>query len=283
MAQAYENRLIRVVNYIHDNLDGDLSLDALSDVAAMSRFHWHRIWTAMTGETLAQTTRRIRLHRASVMLVFEDATLPEIAARCGYPDQASFTRAFRERMGVTPGVFRDRGRALPPLRFDSHSRENDMTYEVRLSEEAVRKVAGIEHKGAYQEISRAFETLAATLAARGQIAQMREMVGVYYEDARSMPVEDLRSYAGAVVPEQFDVTEPFKKVELSGGEYAVLTFHGPYTGLQKAYDFFFGEWLTGSGRDAANSPCFEKYLNTPADTAPENLVTEIYMPLVSAS
>lgn len=99
MAQAYENRLIRVVNYIHDNLDGDLSLDALSDVAAMSRFHWHRIWTAMTGETLAQTTRRIRLHRASVMLVFEEASLSEIAARCGYPDQASFTRAFRERMG----------------------------------------------------------------------------------------------------------------------------------------------------------------------------------------
>ena len=47
---SYEKRLLRVISYIHDNPAGDLSLDTLADVAAMSRFHWHRVFSAMMGE-----------------------------------------------------------------------------------------------------------------------------------------------------------------------------------------------------------------------------------------
>ena len=65
MANAYEARMLRVIDYIHDNLDGDLSLDNLADVAAMSRFHWHRVFHAMTGETCAAAVRRVRLNRAA--------------------------------------------------------------------------------------------------------------------------------------------------------------------------------------------------------------------------
>ncbi len=59
MAHPYEDRILRVLDYIHDNPAGDLSLDALADIAAMSRFHWHRVFRSVTGETLAQTVRRI--------------------------------------------------------------------------------------------------------------------------------------------------------------------------------------------------------------------------------
>jgi AraC family transcriptional regulator len=64
MSAPYEQRILRVLNYIHDTPAGDLSLDQLADVAAMSRFHWHRVFHAVTGETCAQAVRRIRLHRA---------------------------------------------------------------------------------------------------------------------------------------------------------------------------------------------------------------------------
>ena len=75
MTNANEKRLLRVFDHIHDNPAGDLSLDALSDVAAMSRFHWHRVFRAMTGETLAQAVRRIRMQRASYLLVMTDEPL----------------------------------------------------------------------------------------------------------------------------------------------------------------------------------------------------------------
>jgi len=277
MTRSYEDRLVRVVNYIHDNLDGDLSLDALADVAAMSRFHWHRIWTAMTGETLALTTRRVRLYRAAVMLALEDAPVETIAARCGYPDRASFARAFRETMGVTPGKYRSLGRATPPLW--PNRKDITVTYDVKLTTQSPRRVAGVLHEGSYLEISRAFETLGTTLAARGAIHLMAGMLGIYHHDPRNVPEADLRALAGVSVDADFDIAEPLQEVVLPGGEYAVLRFPGPYTGLQSAYDYFLGPWLAQSGRDPDESPCFEVYLNSPMDTAPEALLTDIYLPL----
>ncbi len=69
MPNACETRLIRVLDYIHDNPAGDLRLDTLADVAALSRFHFHRVFHAMIGEAAAQTVRRLRMYRASVALV----------------------------------------------------------------------------------------------------------------------------------------------------------------------------------------------------------------------
>ncbi len=65
MPLTYEQRVLRVLQYIHDHPSEDLSLDALADIAATSRFHWHRVFQALTGETCAQAVRRIRLSLAA--------------------------------------------------------------------------------------------------------------------------------------------------------------------------------------------------------------------------
>ena len=78
--RSYEARLLRVLAYIYDNLDGDLSLDTLAEIACMSRFHWHRVFRAMTGETLADAIRRIRMAKAANALVLEnDAPVADVA------------------------------------------------------------------------------------------------------------------------------------------------------------------------------------------------------------
>ena len=110
--QVYEARLLRVLSYIYDHLDGDLSLDAVADVACMSPHHWHRVFRAMTGETLADAIRRVRLLKAADALVSEDAPVADIAERYGYSNLASFSRAFSAQHGKPPGAFRD----------DSHER-----------------------------------------------------------------------------------------------------------------------------------------------------------------
>lgn len=67
MALSYEQRVLRVLQYIHDNPAADLSLDALAEVGMTSRFHWHRVFQALTGETCAQAVRRIRLSLAATV------------------------------------------------------------------------------------------------------------------------------------------------------------------------------------------------------------------------
>lgn len=277
MVNVTENRMIRVLDHIHDNPAGDLSLDALADVAAMSRFHWHRVFRAITGETAAQAVRRMRMHRAAVALVQTDQPPDQIARAVGYPNPASFTRAFTDCYAMSPTGFRKRGelRPYPPTQRP----EVPLMYSVILRHDPARRLAAMPHKGPYPEIGRAFEKLGATMGARGLYAQVGHMVGVYYDDPSATPAADLRSHAGLEVGSDTPLTAPLEEVRLPAGRHAVLTFKGPYAGLPAAYDQLFSTWLPGSGNEPADSPVFEVYLNSPMDTAPEDLITEICLPL----
>ena len=117
MASAYEKRILRVLDYIHANPAGDLSLDALADVAAMSRFHWHRVFHGMTGETLACAVRRIRLHRSACWLVQTEKPIAEIANMAGFGNVQTYTRVFSASLQPFPCSFSQTGRidlALSP-------------------------------------------------------------------------------------------------------------------------------------------------------------------------
>ncbi|PZQ97973.1 MAG: AraC family transcriptional regulator [Cereibacter sphaeroides] len=277
MSKGLEKRILRMLDYIYANPAGDLSLDALAEVAAMSRFHWHRVYRATTGETVAQTVRRMRMHRAAMALIHSETDLAGIAAMVGYPNVTSFSHTFRELYSVSPSAFRKRGDLrpfLPPLRNGE-----TLMYDVIIRTDPPRRLAAMPHEGAYLRINLAFEKLGATLGARGLTGRIGKMVGVYYEDPSAKPENELRSHAGVEVGEDFPIEAPLEEVRLPGGRTAVLTFTGPYAGLPAAYDQLYSIWLPDSGEEPAHSPAFEVYLNTPMDTPPHALKTEICLPL----
>ena len=277
MTNPNEKRLLRVLDHIHDNAGGDLSLDTLSDIAAMSRFHWHRVFRAMTGETMAQAVRRIRMHRASYLLVMTDTPQAQIAARVGMPNAASFRRLFAEQFSMTPAAFRKRGELRPFTR--NQPQETRLMYPVTIRDQAPLRLAAVPYQGAYHEISRAFQKLSAVMASRDLFRNAGRMVGVFYDDPQSVAVPDLRSLAGFEITGSTAIADPLKDVTLAAGRHAVLTYKGPYAGLPAAYDQLFGIWLPASGEEPADAPSFEVYLNSPMDAAPEDLVTELHLPL----
>jgi AraC family transcriptional regulator len=271
-----ERRILRVLDHIHDNPAGDLSLDALADVAALSRFHWHRLFRAVTGETVAQAVRRIRLDKASVALVQTDAPVAEVARSVGYDSADSFARAFREGFGTTPAAFRRRGELRPFI--PGHPSRSTLMYPVDLRHDPARRLAAMPHRGPYIEIGRAFQKLSATMGARGLFAHAGAMIAVYYDDPTGAP-ETLRSHAGFEIIGDAAIDPPLEEVDLPATRVAVLTHTGPYAGLPAAYDQLYGVWLSASGEVPADIAPYEVYLNTPMDTAPEALVTEIHLPL----
>jgi AraC family transcriptional regulator len=277
MPNDYERRLIRVLDHIFDHPSGDLSLDALADVAAMSRFHWHRVFHAMTGETTAQAVRRIRLHRAAMSLVHGARPVAAIAAEVGYPNLASFTRAFTDAYGMPPATFRKRGEPRPTTpRFRTGV---PLMFPVDVQTRPAMRLAALPHRGEYNAIGRAFDKLTSIFAARGLFPKVRGMVGVYYCNPNETPAAELKSHAGFAVDEDFPIEAPLEEVRLAPGRHAVLHHRGPYTGLAAAYDQLFCTWLPQSGEEAGDAPAHEVYLNTPADTKPEDLLTEICLPL----
>lgn len=277
MTAPYEDRLHRVLGYIHDNPAGDLSLDQLADVAAMSRFHWHRVFHAMTGETCAAAVRRIRLHRAACWLVQTDDSIPRVAAQAGFESVQSFGRNFRAAFGMTPGAFRKQGEVTAPLSLKS--KQEFTMYNVELRHEAPKRIVGLPHAGPYLEVGRVFEQVSASFTARNLWPHARGMVGLYYDDPNAVAPEQLRSFGGVVVSEDLPLPDGLQEGHTTECETAILRYTGPYAGLKSAYDYLYGVWLPQSGREAADAPCYEVYLNSPADTAPEELITEICLPL----
>lgn len=277
MQQSYEKRMLRVIAYIYDNPTGDLSLDALADVAAMSRFHWHRVFRAMTGETCATAVKRIRMHLASAALVQTDRPIPEIAASIGYPQMASFSRAFADLYGATPARFRANGQIAPrPMNVTAQEMKMD---NVEIRDLPERALLALEHRGAYQEVGRSFQSLFAIIGARGLFGKIGHGVMVCFDDVSSTPVEDLRSYAAVTLTEPLDAPDGLERYDIPAGRAAVLTYTGPYSGLPEAWNAIYCDWLSASDEEMADRPPYEVYLNDPTTTPPDQLVTEIVIPL----
>jgi AraC family transcriptional regulator len=273
----YEVRLQRVIAYIHDHIEEDIDLDRLADIACLSSWHWHRIYRSIQGETIAATIRRLRLHHAAGRLAHTDMAIEEIARRAHYGSVHAFTRAFTSAYGLPPASYRTNGSHAAFKNAKGPKSMSDYSVEIRTMQPAI--LGAVLHKGPYIEIGKAFELAGAWFASRNLLKPETRMIGVYYDDPCALPEGELRSYAGFTVDEDFVFEPPIEKVELKGGEHAVLLVKGPYTDLMPAYQWFYGEWLPHSGREPADCPPFEDYLNTPQDTVPNDLLTEIHMPL----
>ncbi|EPE98131.1 AraC family transcriptional regulator [Rhizobium grahamii] len=273
----YEARLRRVSAHIHNHLDEELDMDKLGEIACMSSYHWHRVYRAIHGETLAATVKRLRLQRAAGDIVGTHLSVGEIAKRSGYPNLQSFNRIFKSVYGMPPAQYRKKGShtAFEP----SPNGKIAAMFDVTLRKIELIQLIGVPHLGSYMQIGQAFETLFGTLHVRGLARPTMRMIGVYFDDPDIVPAEKLRSIACVSTDGDVAAAPPLQAQMLDGGEYAVLRHKGPYADMHKAYQWLYAEWLPASGRQLRDSLMFEEYLNNPREVPPTELLTDIYMPL----
>ena len=274
---SYEERFDRVISYLYDHLDDDIDFNRLAEIACLSPYHWHRIYQAMTGETIAATVKRLRLHRAAGLLANSTLPVGDVAARSGYANVQSFTRIFRQTYGMPPAQFRREGSHAvfrPPLMTRSSA-----MFDVAVKTMPALNGLGVDHTGPYMEIGKAFETLVATLAMRKQMAPDMQMVGIFFDDPSRVPEPELRSRACMMGLKAAKADAPLVETKVAGGTCAVLRFKGHYSGMRKAYDWLFGTWVPQSGRETADAAPYEIYVNNPREVPPEELLTDICIPL----
>ena len=279
MTSPYEQRIMRVLTYIHDHPGHDLSLDNLADIAAMSRFHWHRVFQAMTGETCAQAVRRLRMFRAARWLECTDWPIAQIASKVGYPNSTSFARAFGDVVGCSPVSYRKN--PVFAAKTTEKSKGKHIMFDLEIRDLPIQRLAALAHNGAYDGVGAKFDTLTQMASANAYWPQVRGIAGVHYDDPNTVAEKNLRCHAGLILSEGAALLEGTEEVTLQGGKHAVLRYKGPYEGIKVAYDHLFGKWLPTSGEEPADAPCYEIYLNNPADTAPAELLTEINLPLAA--
>lgn len=150
-------------------------------------------------------------------------------------------------------------------------------------------VVALRHVGPYSECGPIFGRLYELLGAAGLCSADTVAYGVYYDDPEEIPAEKCRMDVCAALPQGVNTTTPvlaellqstdlFTQYLGNGGENASILFKGPYSLLPSAWRHLF-EWLPSIGREPDHSMLFEAYYNDPCDTPPEELLTEIFLPL----
>lgn len=275
---SYHNRIYRVIEYIHDNLDRKLTLNELSEVSCFAPYHFHRIYQSIVGETIMKSIRRFRLQRAAKELIETDRPLDRIARKAGYENLDSFTRKFGEDFDMGPNAYRQRGNLIFK-EINKPNMENKKMYDVEIQKIGKLCLASIDHEGDYMNISSKFEKLIIYLSHKGILNEKTRSFGVYYDDPNSMPKSELRSKACFTVPDNFEDDGEIKKFETKPAKYGIVTYKGPYAELEGVYRYLYTTWLINSEYEVGDAPPLEEYMNNPREVPPSELVTKIYIPL----
>jgi len=275
---SYVKRLDRVLDYLAAHLDESLDLNRLAEEACLSPYHFHRIYVAITGESVSDTVRRLRLRRATAHLLTTDMPLPQIAKAAGYGSVQAFNRAFRSAYNVSPAKYRKSG-GIALLNANKHLEKESAMYDVTIENVEPQSVLALRHEGDYCNIDYAFERLLNLVTAKNYIGCECRVFGVYHDDPTIVKTDELRSDACITVTRAVDEAEPFHMTETPAGRCAVLEHVGPFAEIDKAYDWVMGTWLPEHNEEPADKPVFMEHLNNPRNTTPDALRTKLYVPL----
>lgn len=278
---TYERRILRVLSHIHDNLDGDLSLETMAKIACMSPFHWHRVFYGITGETLASCIRRVRMDRATFLLLQTSKSVSEIAQQCGYGNTQSFARSFQADYGLTPSKFRKSDIAYRALDAPRHTAPK--VFDIEICMQPGLRLVAESHSGDYQFLGRTISQLHARLSLREIEVQIDEAaaVAVMHDDPFLVPEAELRSDIGFIIADDMQLSEDFQEVAVAPSRCAVLHYKGPHVGLYEAYQYLYGHWVPNNGVELSDAPIYALVLEDPRGASPKDLRTDICLPLAN--
>lgn len=280
----YQESIMRVMLLIQSRLDEPPSLDEVAAVAAFSPFHFHRLFTAYAGESLSAFVRRLRLERAANRLRQTFDPITEIGLDAGYETPANFSKAFKQQFGQSPSQFRAENHLLDTAVFQQSRTQEPPKMMPKIVNLKPQTVLFVRKTGPYSEASAAaFGTLMPFAYRHKLISKTSQMIGISHDSPDITDPNKLRYDACLTLSQPIEPQGEFGVQTIAGGRYALFLHTGPYEKFTETYTLIFGQWLAHSGERLRDLPTFERYLNRdPRRTKPENLRTEIYIPLVSA-
>ena len=150
----WSERMNAAIDYIEDNLAGEIDINEAADKAYCSSFHFQRMFSAVIGVSPAEYVRQRRLTLAARELSSADARVIDVALKYGYNSPEAFTRAFRNLHGVTPTAAREietKLSAYPRVSFHIELKGgNDMDY--RIVEKPAFDLLGISREYSNEEL-----------------------------------------------------------------------------------------------------------------------------------
>ncbi len=287
--QIYRARIQRVLAYIDNNLQADLSVDRLSAVAAFSKYHFHRQFSQLLGVNVHRYIQLRRLKRATFLLAHRrHHPITEIALDAGYENAESFTRAFRNLLGQTPSDFRKTPQWLPWFELYQPVRTVRSTYmkpeytleQVDIINFPATRVAVYEHRGdpngLYESIQRFIEWRKANLLP----PKISNTFNIAHNDPDEVGAENFHFDLCAATEKPIAENDYGVVAKtLPAGRCAVLRHIGSDDHLIDTIRFLYAHWLPQSESETRDFPLFFQRIRFFPDVPEHEAATDVFLPI----
>ena len=279
-SKSYVERVNLAIDYVVSRLNdsGGLRLEKVSAAAGLSPFHFHRVFQALMGETLADFVKRLRLDKALVTMSHgRRLSLTRVAIDCGFSSSSDFSRCFKQRFGDSPSAFDITGwreahgaelearlhRSADDLHLTGLPRGlNPDGFKVKIRELPARTVAYIRVRKSYQgdNVIKATQRLI-KWAERNSLAD-GQWLGYQWDNPEITPLEQC-VYHIAVEAERFTPKGEIGRFRFPPMVVAQIEMRGGVELELRALQWLFGVWLPKSGYVPDDHPAFEAFIGRP--------------------
>jgi len=312
--QDYQDRVNRVLDYISEHLDGELSLPRLSRVACFSPFHFHRIFQGITGETLNNHVRRVRLERAALLMrTSPRKRITDAALEAGFAGAAEFSRAFRAYFGRTASSW---DRRSPLEKSKICQAPESMPFHTEEELERWRKAGGVrvrvERCGGFRYVYHrilapyggtrlvdSYHALIGWLGEHGIDLRDVVFVGMSLDDPSITAADRCRYDLGVAFPREaagllggivrargrkagasFEGDAPgFSLRDFEALEMAAFHCVGDLGEAGRAWQYLYRVWLPTSGLEPADLPAMEMFVRLPEEIGWQTFDLQIAIPV----
>lgn len=275
----YQRRVNAATNRVARNLGKHHSIEGLAAAANFSKFHFHRIYRAITGETVANMVSRLRLEGAAATLIYNKRrSITQVAVDHGYSSGANFTKAFTRHFGCPPSVYRSNSK-IGKATSGTSVEDERIEYAVKITHQAELQLAYYRRKGSYQhmEISAMHKKVQQWVEDRQCVASERESIGITWSD--SFITDEMHWIYDACVAVQAGTEgdAAISMQRLPAGLVAQLEVElaaNESHDLSRYWDWLVRDWFLASDYELRASPCFERY-----DSAASGFKVQLCLPL----
>lgn len=262
-------QISQAIDYIENNLDGEISYDEAARIACCSTYYFQRMFSYIAGISLSEYIRRRRMTRAAFELQTSETKVIDIGSKYGYVSPTSFNRAFQNVHSVAPTMARIEGTKLsayPRISFHVNviGGENIM---YRVEKKDPIKIAGVKVE-LTEDISQNFEivpqfwdnVLKSNSLKKIKELSNKEPYGILGVSVYKGP-DEIYYYIASSTDKS--VPEDLEEYEIPATTWVIFENDGHFPdSIQTVFKKFLTEWLPFSGYEYAELPDIEVYSTT---------------------
>ncbi len=288
MKTDYLSAVQEAIKYIELHLGEELDAQSVCAHIGFSQYHFHRIFTAMLGESVKDYVRKRKLMVAADKLTNSTTPILELALSSGFDSQEAFTRAFKKMFRTTPGAYRKCGASVSAIRKLEiteamlHHLAEGMTMQPKIVKRDRELAIGIGDsfiQGQSEEIGALWGRFVLRMH---EIQNRKEYdLGVCTSKHPTIVKKegDTFIYVAAVAVENADhVPQGMVVCDIPAATFAVFTHKGPILNIKHTCEYIWGTWLPESGYELNDIPDFELY-DSRFDPQTGSGEVDIYVPI----